>query len=303
MCCSVLTNVAGLGDEEKYFLLRLGTIQRVVDVFLRLESLVNTTLPDAIRIPCIELICGIVKSAAAPAISPSEEVIMVNDRKASLSSDDLQTFLNRVFLEKAILLCSLEMSMALQHLCLVLPAKDGQRIIEFVFDKVGDLTSQPSGTHPFYRAYFRVLSEILLGSDDVSIHQGVINKLANKAFHLSQRNSAGDAEFVYSATKLLHRLGISSASGHASVLKVRDFWKDIGARFTNWRNTAQRRQSTNLTAGGNQAPINSANSQQQQLAQSAPLGQGSTSIFQANNTTATNNGSNSSNRPTSILFG
>lgn len=53
MCCSVLTNVAGLGDEEKYFLLRLGTIQRVVDVFLRLESIVNTSLPDATRISCI----------------------------------------------------------------------------------------------------------------------------------------------------------------------------------------------------------------------------------------------------------
>lgn len=167
-----------------------------------------------------------------------------------------------------------------------------------MFDKVGDLTALPSGTHPFYRAYFRVLSEILLGSDDVSVHQGVINKLANKAFHLSQRNSAGDAEFVYSTTKLLHRLGISSASGQASVLKVRDFWKDIGARFTNWRNTAQRRQSTNLTAGGNQASINSANSQQ-----SVPLGQGSASNVQTNNTTATNNGSNSSMRPTSILFG
>ncbi|RYH19528.1 hypothetical protein EON65_26005, partial [archaeon] len=164
--------------------------------------------------------CLIVRNASLPPHSPTplpDEASLISSRQFILLPEDLQAFLNRVFLEESIQLSPGEMSAALQHVAKGLGSRDSQRIAEFLADKVVDLTSQGS-TNIAYRPVFRVLSDMLLNmGSELANCQGVVSKIAAKSSQLAQRLSAGDAEFVYSVSKLLHRLATSSVEGFGAV--------------------------------------------------------------------------------------
>ena len=106
--------------------------------------------------------------------------------------------------------------------------------------------SRPFPHHPlapvlfFPRAYFRVLSELLLsGSIEMNLaFDAVMPAMLSRADALVVRQGINDAEFIYSVFKLLHRVGTSSASGHACVMRCRDQWKSLRLTFVAYQRKA-----------------------------------------------------------------
>lgn len=141
-----------------------------------------------------------------------------------------------------------------------MPSKDTCRIVDFLYEKIADHTGGTTGTNVAYRAFFRALSEVLLDTADISVFQSVLNKMTSKSQYLTQRNGMNDAEFVYAVSKLLHRLGTSSAEGNTVVMRVKEAWKDTAARFASLRSsgTGRRMQQTAAQSNGAQVQPSSA---------------------------------------------
>lgn len=169
-----------------------------------------------------------------------------------LAAEDLQAFLNRVFLEDAIATCPAQTSLALQHVCWSCGDREVLKVLDFVVEKISEFALNPGGVYLSYRAYFRVLSELLLsGSIDMQLaFDAVVPALLQRAEALVVRQGVNDAEFVYSVLKLLHRLGTCSAAGHACVMGCRDQWKNLRHTFIAY-------QRKSLASGGGGAPPSS----------------------------------------------
>lgn len=157
-----------------------------------------------------------------------------------LAAEDLQAFLNRVFLEDAISTCPAQTSLALQHVCWSCGDREVLKVLDFVVEKISELALNPGGVYLSYRAYFRVLSELLLsGSIDMQLaFDAVVPALLQRVEALVVRQGVNDAEFIYSVLKLLHRLGTCSASGHACVMGCRDQWKNLRQTFVAYQRKA-----------------------------------------------------------------
>lgn len=118
------------------------------------------------------------------------------------------------------------------------------KVLDFLAEKVAECAMSHSqgnggvmtagvGVNLAYRSYFRAISEIVLGpavAPALAFEQ-VIPSLIAKADALAARQGANDAEYIYAVFKLLHRVGASSAAGHASIMRIKDQWKHLRAKF------------------------------------------------------------------------
>jgi len=154
-----------------------------------------------------------------------------------LAAEDLQAFLNRVFLEDAIASCPTQTSLALQHVCWSCGDREVLKVLDFVVEKISEYALNPGGVYLSYRSYFRVLSELLLsGSIDILLaFDAVVPTLLQRAEALAVRQGVNDAEFIYSVFKLLHRIGMSSPQGHVCVMSCKDSWCHLRASFLSYQ--------------------------------------------------------------------
>lgn len=109
-----------MGYEERYVLLRLCAVQRLVSL-LQSMGPITGHMQEAQLVPCVELVAGLIIASAMPANSPTEEAALLGNQQITLFPEDLQAFLNRVFLEESIVLNPTDMSLALQHVRRPLP--------------------------------------------------------------------------------------------------------------------------------------------------------------------------------------
>ena len=219
-----------------------------------------------------------VRKASLPPHAPPplpDEASLIASQQFILHPEDLQAFLNRVFLEESIQLSPGEMSPALLHIAKGLGSRDSQRIVEFLADKVIDLTVQGS-TNLAYRPVFRVLSDMLLNmGSELANCQGVVSKVAAKSSHpctdyaelvegfaldkLSRAPARFDeAELLHLNAKLLHRLATCSAEGFGVVTKSKEHWRDLGGRLAQAKGSGINRRSmaTSSVGGGSQRTNN-----------------------------------------------
>ena len=189
-------------------------------------------------------------------ITSSTPINKSNTYVPYLQMNDLQAFLNKIFLEDAILINVITMSQALQHVCWCLGGRETLKICDFLCEKVLDCTSFKSTvsmsensavanapnnsgntvevfTSLSYRTYFRAISDIILGNavDVVLVFNNVVPKLIEKANQLTFRQNRNDSEFIYAVNKLLFRIGISSQNGHSCVLHLKDSYKNLMQQF------------------------------------------------------------------------
>jgi len=150
-----------------------------------------------------------------------------------LAPEDLQAFLNRVYLEDAVAAAPGATSLALQHVIWSCGEREALKLLDFVVEKISEYALAPGGASLLYRPYFRVVSELLLSrAVDVSLaFDAALPTLLSRADALVARQAGNDAEFVYSVCKLLHRVGTASAEGHLCVMRCKEQWAGLRAAF------------------------------------------------------------------------
>lgn len=79
------------------------------------------------------------------------EVLTTPTEEGCLRPEDVQAFLNRVFLDAAVPINPLDMTAALHHLLALLDSRESIRVLDFLADKVVELSSLPTGVSLLYR--------------------------------------------------------------------------------------------------------------------------------------------------------
>lgn len=267
----LLLNIAQQGFEEKQMMMGVGALYRLVSGMMGINPSVNRIPGDEVAL-CAELVSTLIRSAiilppekmpagTAPTTTPqtsapdpaadrspfmtpeaSNALDSAKSKHLYLTTEDLQVFLNRIYLEESIPLCTVSTSAALQHVCWSRGGKEALKILEFVAEKVSECAMQQGGVSLAYRSYFKAVSELLLGpAVNIALaFEHVIPSLIHKAESLCVRQAQNDSEFIYSVLKLLHRLGCSDAKAHACVMRVRDLWRTLPNKFAQNKRMHQR---------------------------------------------------------------
>lgn len=112
----------------------------------------------------------------------------------TLPIQDLQSFLNGIFLEDALNISTTQTALAIQHLCWSRGANETKKILMFLTDKINDCTVIVTGVDLSYRPYFRTCSEVLLSDFiDVAVYESVLHSLLSTADALVSRQCPNDA--------------------------------------------------------------------------------------------------------------
>jgi hypothetical protein len=167
MLSSLINQISGLGYEEKEMLLGLGAVYKLVCSILALN-------PSVTRIPAqdlqhtVDLVATLVRSATVQssdeavggrsALSPFATAECVSRLQsleecsvATLSVEDLQAFLNRIYLEDAINIGTMQTCAALQHVCYSVGSRDALKVLEFIAEKVVESVLSVTGGNLAYR--------------------------------------------------------------------------------------------------------------------------------------------------------
>ena len=152
-----------------------------------------------------------------------------------LAAEDLQAFLNRVYLEDALPAAPGPTSLALQHVAWSCGEREALKLLDFVVEKASEHVCAPGGASVGYRPYFRLVSELLLSNavDTALAFDAALPTLLARAEALVARGccAAFDAEVVYGVFKLLHRVGTASAEGHLCVMRCKSQWAGLRRVF------------------------------------------------------------------------
>ena len=255
----LLYDISSLGYQERGLFIQIGGVSKLCLSILAVHPGNSKTTLDT-YFSTIKLISTLIRSAmilpssdgSSRHLTPRISSYFLEFDKVpegieimSLQADDLSTFLNRIYLDDAILIDAADTSLALQHICWSRYGRESGKILEFLGDRIiefinihpGQSTNSNananSANNPLvfmnYKPFFRVVSELLLGGAvDLQVaFDTIMNSFMKRAELSVTRQTKSDAEFVFSFMKLLYRIGISSQAGQNLVIRSRDMWQSI----------------------------------------------------------------------------
>ena len=255
----LLYDISSLGYQERGLFIQIGGVSKLCLSILAVHPGNSKTTLDT-YFSTIKLISTLIRSAmilpssdgSSRHLTPRISSYFLEFDKVpegmeimSLQADDLSTFLNRIYLDDAILIDAADTSLALQHICWSRYGRESGKILEFLGDRIiefinihpGQSTNSNANTNSAnnplvfmnYKPFFRVVSELLLGGAvDLQVaFDTIMNSFMKRAELSVTRQTKSDAEFVFSFMKLLYRIGISSQAGQNLVIRSRDMWQSI----------------------------------------------------------------------------